>query len=816
MVSSIEEDGPLRGLKVVDLSPDSMGAQVSQTLADYGADVVWVEGPSGGRLRRQASFPFLARSKQSIAVDLAVPEGQARVKALAQKADVLIETFRPGVADRLGIGYDSLSAVNPGLVYTSITGFGRRGPWSKIKGYEGVVAALLGIFDSFEGMNPGGQPPYVSVPWCSFAASQTALHGILCALLERESSGRGQWVEANMAQSVTVHEGASSAWYSYLVAQRWPDAFVLAPMVTKSGVPMSHFIFRLLVGQTSDGRWLQFAQNRPRLFEAFMRALGLEWMLIAPEWQGIPLLDDDDKRLELWERMLTAVRQRTLEQWKDVFAADHDVYAELYRSGPEVLDHPQLVDEGLTIVVEDPERGPVRQPAPMFRMSKTGPPTPRPAPNFGSSSPDWGSFRSPATAEPASENLPLEGVTIIELALQYAAPMGVTLLTDLGARVIKVEPLEGEAIRRQVPQFPEIGGAKVMQGKESVALNLKSPEAVEIVHRLAARADAVVEGFRFGAAERILVDAATLLRINPDLVYLSARGYGEGGPCGDRPAFAPTFGAAGGIAAAHLGGPGTEDPSISLGEVSARSALLRAASASKYASADGIAALGVATALLLGLYARRRGAGGQHVVSSMLLSTAHAMANTVVDYADRPATAGPGPEMRGPSALYRIYDATDGWVFLAAPQSAEWPILVNVLAPYLDLSQDPRFASVSDRVTNDAALTSALAGIFAKRSKDEWQSELVAADIACVAVTTGPVEGLLMSEEYGRASGYIVDVDHPVFDRHPRLAPLVRLSRSKTQAKAGGLCGDATEAVLTELGYGRAEIAELRRKGVVL
>ena len=141
-----------------------------------------------------------------------------------------------------------------------------------------------------------------------------------------------------------------------------------------------------------------------------------------------------------------------------------------------------------------------------------------------------------------------------------------------------------------------------MQGKESVALDLKKPEAVQIVHQLAGRVDAVVEGFRDGAARRIRVDEDTLRAINPDLVYLSARGYGVEGPCGDRAAFAPSFGAAGGIAAAHLGGTVPDDPNIAIREVSEHSAVLRAASASRYASADGIAALGVASALLVGLW----------------------------------------------------------------------------------------------------------------------------------------------------------------------------------------------------------------------
>ncbi len=802
---------------MVDLSPDALGAQVSMVLADFGADVIWVERPGGGRLRRQRSFPFLARGKHSVIADLKEPVGRNQVIDLAAQADVLIETFRPGVADRLGLGYAPLREMNPALVYTSITGFGRRGPWASLKGYEGVVSALLGIFGSFEGMNPSGPPPFVSVPWCSFAASQAALHGILAALFERESSGLGQWVEANMAQAVTIHEGASSAWYSYLVSSRWPDAFTLAPMVSKDGVPLSHFIFRLLVGQTRDGRWLQFAQNRPRLFEAFMVALGLEWMLTDPKWKGIPLLEDEDLRVELWDRMLTAVRERSLPEWESVFAANHDVYAECYRSGAEVLDHPQLAAENLIIEIQDPERGVVRQPGPMFRLSTTPAVPGRPAPVLGGhTAAGWASRTGPTVGPGPEGALPLAGITVLELAMQYAAPMGVTLLADLGARVIKVEPLDGEAIRRQVPQFPEAGGAKVMQGKESIALDLKTPEAAEIIHRLVDRVDAVVEGFRQGAAERISVDEATLRAINPELIYLTARGYGTGEPCGDRPAFAPTFGAAGGIATAQLGGPGPEDPSIGISEVSTRSALLRSASASKYASADGIASLGVATGLLMGLLARRRGAGGQHVACSMLQSTVHAMAESVIEFRDSPGATDPGFEMRGPHALYRVYDASDGWVFLAAPQREEWDVLAAAMEEYADLRGDERFRTPEGRADHDGALGELLAGAFRRRTATEWQAVLAAHDIAGVAVTTGPVEALLMSDEIGRASGYITDVDHPIFDRHPRLAPIVAFSRSTTQAGAGGLCGDSTESVLGEIGYPPDRIAELRAQRVIL
>src|ERR1700750_188504 len=127
---------PLGGIRVLDLSTSVTGFQASQVLADFGAEVVHVEPPGGSPLRDLPSYPCLARGKHSIVLDLKAPADRALARQLAEAADVLIETFRPGVAERLGLGYDALSEVNPGLVFTSITGFGRTGPYAGTKGYE--------------------------------------------------------------------------------------------------------------------------------------------------------------------------------------------------------------------------------------------------------------------------------------------------------------------------------------------------------------------------------------------------------------------------------------------------------------------------------------------------------------------------------------------------------------------------------------------------------------------------------------------------------------------------------------------------------
>ncbi|MCU1345114.1 MAG: hypothetical protein JWL70_1380, partial [Acidimicrobiia bacterium] len=391
---------------------------------------------------------------------------------------------------------------------------------------------------------------------------------------------------------------------------------------------------------------------------------------------------------------------------------------------------------------------------------------------------------------------------------------GATLLTDYGARVIKVEPLAGDPIRNMMP-FPEAAGAKVMQGKECVAVDMATPEGLAIVKQLAARADIVLQGYRAGAAARLGVDPDALHAVNPDLVYVNAPGYGIGPPNGHRPAFAPSIAAAGGIARANVGDSIPERPGLPLSEMQQCARRLSAAGSITNAQADGFAALGVGPAILVGLLARPRGAGGQTLLTSMLSTASHALSDQVIDYPGAPAAPRPDDDLHGLSARYRVYRAAQGWVFLAAPMEAEWKALATALEPYANLAADARFGTESDRQAHDDALASALGDVFGQRSAEQWERDLLALDVACVAVTTESPETVLWSDEVGRASGYLADIVHPTFDEHPRLAPMVEFSRSTTQAKAGQLLGESTDAVLSELGYDAAAIADLRTRHIV-
>jgi crotonobetainyl-CoA:carnitine CoA-transferase CaiB-like acyl-CoA transferase len=264
----------------------------------------------------------------------------------------------------------------------------------------------------------------------------------------------------------------------------------------------------------------------------------------------------------------------------------------------------------------------------------------------------------------------------------------------------------------------------------------------------------------------------------------------------------------------NVGSSVPERADLSLEEVKLGSMRLFGAGTS-IAHSDGFAALGVGTALLLGLVARQNGAPGQRMLTTMLSTLAHALAEDMVRWPGRPPAPESDGELFGFSALYRLYPAADDWVFLAVVNAREWQRLC-ALAPFAALAADPRFRDGATRRAHDSELAAQLAGIFAERSAADWERELTAADVACVVSAPGPVEASVTDEGgVARACGYVTLVEHPTLERHPRLVPAVRFSRSRCVAGAAPSVGQQTDSVLRELGYDDARIADLRAKRVI-
>jgi crotonobetainyl-CoA:carnitine CoA-transferase CaiB-like acyl-CoA transferase len=388
------------------------------------------------------------------------------------------------------------------------------------------------------------------------------------------------------------------------------------------------------------------------------------------------------------------------------------------------------------------------------------------------------------------------------------------VLRELGARVIKVEPIKGEPMRTLLP-FPELGAAKVMQGKESIAVDMSTDEGRAIVHELARRSHLALQSFRGAAAQRQGVDSATLRRVNPDLVYLDAPGYGTDGPCGDRPAYAPTIGAGSGLVMRNIAASVPEHADMTMAEIRENALRLSGAGTTEYAQADGISALTVASALALGLAARDRTGISQAMRTTMLTSTAHALADDMVEHDGRADTAAPDIGLFGYGARYRLYQAADGWIYLAAPAEREWEALASALAGHADLAGDARFADEASRRAHDIDLAQVLAAVFADRPAQYWEDHLLSRDVGCVVAHPEPPEAVLQSKEFAGAADLLVQVEHPSFGEHVRLKPYIELSRSETLAEPGVLAGQHTNDILAELGYDGPAITSLRERGIV-
>jgi crotonobetainyl-CoA:carnitine CoA-transferase CaiB-like acyl-CoA transferase len=600
-----------------------------------------------------------------------------------------------------------------------------------------------------------------------------------------------------------------------MVLERFPGAF--EPMdaaYDDLGRPQAYLIYALLVCPTKDGRWLQFAQVSPKLIGAWLTELDLLKELTDPKWQGFPMLPTPELRTEWWDMMIERVRARTLAEWQQAMAENLDLSGELFRCPEDSLDHPQTAHEDRAATVIDPELGPVRQPSTLIHADGRPLTRLRPAPRVGEHNGSV-TFDPSGDAAPTPrghrDDPPLTGVTVLEFGSMFAGPYGATLLADLGARVIKVEPLEGDNIRNLVA-FPEAGGAKVLQGKESVAIDFTKPEGLELVYDLARRADIVLQCFRGKAAERAKIDEASLKAVNPELAFVTTSGYGVDGPFAHRAAYAPSVGAASGLAL--VDSHDTGEPPTDLDDLHRRAVRLHAGGAVPAVQADGIAAHGVGSALLVALYAKQIGRPLSNVVTTMLATAQQAMIAYNASYATRPATMPADDQFFGMSALYRMYRAADGYVFLAAPLPREWPALAKAMSPYVDLHADQRFADADSRAQHADELIATLAPVFATKTKLEWEHELSAQDVGCVEVAEANSELVLQSDPYFEA-GYSVQAHSPIFEEHRRLAPLCRFSRSRTRADAGCTIGQHTDAVLREIGLDEAAIADLRVREIV-
>jgi crotonobetainyl-CoA:carnitine CoA-transferase CaiB-like acyl-CoA transferase len=265
-----DRQGPLNRFKVIDLTRARAGPTAARHFADWGADVIKVEMPIEseedglGGSRHGPDFFNLHRNKRSIALNLKTPEGVAILKKLAETADVLVENYRPDVKKRLGIDYETLRQLNPRLVYVSLSGFGQTGPYANRPGFDQVAQGMGGLM-SITGL-PGQGPVRVGIPIADLSSGNYAAMGALIALLEREVSGEGQWVQTSLLQAqIAMLDFQAARW---TVARDVPKQ---AGNDHPTSIPTGVF-------PTSDGH-INIAASGQHIFARMCKAMGAERLL---------------------------------------------------------------------------------------------------------------------------------------------------------------------------------------------------------------------------------------------------------------------------------------------------------------------------------------------------------------------------------------------------------------------------------------------------------------------------------------------------------------------------------------------------------
>jgi crotonobetainyl-CoA:carnitine CoA-transferase CaiB-like acyl-CoA transferase len=695
---SVVVPGALTGITVVDFGCFIAGPLLGELLAQNGADVLHVDPPGGPPL---AGLPdaYLNRGKRRVTLDLRNDRQRRLARQLALSSDVLIENFRPGVMDRLGLSSEELRAANPALVYCSLPGFAASDPRASIQAWEGVVMSATAGYrrlgehwdwkarTNVESTDPG-RPLFTGLPIASTTAAMLGALRVVTALLQRDRTGQGASIEVPLSEAMLEMVGFHLD---------FPD-FV----GHREDLP------RPFLGsyKTSDGRFVD-SVSYPRFIERFLASAGV-W----EAWKNAGLSDlatvfaDPDLKVVAERRFAELICSRPAADWEAI-AARLGIPFAMVRTPDEWLTNDQARKSGAIVEVDDPEFGPISMAGQAFHFSET-PVHVAPRTLHGSVSdgrfPDLDRVSVGQPGErPRDDEAPLAGISVLEMSQVVAGPIAGRLLADYGADVIKIaNPLPGGN--------NGFHGSYTNRGKRTAFLNVQDPADRDILQSIAGDVDVLLQNYAFGAIERYGLGFDDELRkVRTDLVYVSLSAFSREGPWQARRGHENQAVAATGLSSRYGGHGGWPiyQPYL-VNDV-------------------GTGIMG-ALAAVLGLYRRAKTGHGQHISTSLShVATMHQGIYLFGGLPTRRATEPTGPDALGWSALQRLYQASDGWLFLAAT-----PDQITALVQVLAL---PEHVADSRQIEKpQGPLAVAVAARIHQETREHWIHALAARGITAQAV----------------------------------------------------------------------------------
>ncbi len=784
----------LDGVFVVDLSEGVAGAYCSKLLADLGADVVKVEPPSGDPLRRMGPFPggvpdpersglflHLNANKRSVALNLDAPADRARLLRLLSRADVLVESMPLERARALGLTYEALEAINPRIVATSVTPFGRTGPYAGWKSHEVVDWAMGGYM--YFGGDPERTPVLVPGHQGALHAGTHAAVGSLAALHHARRTGLGQQVEVSHFESlVLAHAWLTVMWtHEGQVQKRAPSGLIkcLDGYVNFFAVLRSDNFFLLI--------------DRYDLLEAPEYATPASRMRRGPEL--MPML-----------REWCATQEALTVELK---AQELRIACARVVSIPELLADEHMQARKWLQAIEHPRAGKLLHPGFPYRLSETPASVRRPAPLLDEHGDEpaaiAGKERVPAMAGASngSSELPLAGVKVLEVTANWAGPLACRNLGDLGAEVIKVEYATRPATRAtrwpgqyRAPRHYNRSGYfnKLNRNKMDVCLDLSVPEGKAAFEKLAQWADVLIENNSARVMPNLGLGYEDLSKLNPGLIMVSMAGYGATGPYRDYVAYGTNIELSCGLVSVTGYGPGEF-----------------ANTSSFYA--DPVAGNHGTVAVLAALEYRRRSGRGQFIDMSLNEGAAGMLAEAILDYTMNGSVREPigvRSLVDAPQGVYRCF-GEDAWLVLAVRGVDEWQALCRVieradLAERRDLETVEGRRAVHDEI--DAAI-------------EEWSKALdhhdAASMLQAAGVPAGPVlaNWEIVSDRHLFERGFFVQVSHPEAGVLPYPGFGWKLSRTAASVRRySPMFAEHNDIVFRQLlGYTEEEVERLYASG---
>lgn len=658
----------LEGIRVIDFGQYISGPLLGMLLADQGADVIRIERPDGPAMDTPANATW-NRGKRSIALDLKNSADLDVAKKLIAGADVVIENFRPGVMDRLGLGYDAVQTDR--LVYCSLPGFAADDQRAGVAAYEGVVGAATATYRPHEDGGDKNSPTFTAIPIPSVYAAFQASVAVTMALIARGRDGKGQRIELPLFDAMFPSIG-SRGHKVHDPAMRGPN---------RRGIWGLQY-------ECKDGRWLQFHGFGNQNFKEFAEAAGIsDWDQGLLDLQTI--MNDPELRKEHEVRARELFKTRTAQEWEDLIAEAGSEGA-VCRTSAEWFDHPHARASEMVVEVDDPAHGKMLQPGINGRMSKTPGCVRGPAPAPDQHRAEILSSLDNVTTAGLSGNMEadlkaaLQGVKVLDLCIILAGPTCGRTMAEYGADVIKID----SPTRAAVAFHNDVNRAK-----KSIVLDLKSDEGREIFWQLVDEADVICQNYRAGKIAALGLGYDEVVKRKPDIIYASMNAYGHIGPWALRPGHEQFAQACTGMQM-RFGG---DKPMLQPNPV----------------NDYGTGFMG-AYAVALALFHKQRTGEGQHVDSALAYTAMTLQSPYMQMYEGKVWDEPSGRECRGFNALHRAYEAKDGWLFIGARDAGS-------------LAKAEGLSGVA--TLDGAALEQALSETFRTESVENWVNRLTAADV---------------------------------------------------------------------------------------